>query len=62
MFVNEGDVLAEIYTERDDVLDNAVQRVLDAFSFSDKAVDMPSLITNFLTKDGVEDFDQSLLV
>ena len=62
MFVNEGDVLAQIYTERDDVLDNAVQRVLDAFSFSDKAVDMPSLITNFLTKDGVEDFDQSLLV
>mmetsp|Transcript_23904 Transcript_23904/g.37648 ORF Transcript_23904/g.37648 Transcript_23904/m.37648 type:complete len:142 (-) Transcript_23904:88-513(-) len=61
--VRRGDVLAEAYTERDGVLENyAVQRVLEAFQFSDVEVgDLPLLITNFVTKNGVEEFDQSTL-
>mmetsp|Transcript_20958 Transcript_20958/g.37853 ORF Transcript_20958/g.37853 Transcript_20958/m.37853 type:complete len:507 (-) Transcript_20958:217-1737(-) len=61
MFVRQGDILAEVYTERDCVLDNAVQRVLEAFSFSEEVVEIPSLITNIVTKNGVEPFDQSIL-
>jgi len=62
-FVCRGDVLAEAYTERDGVLENnAVRRVLEAFRFSDVEVgDLPPLITNFVTKNGVEEFDQSTL-
>ena len=61
MFVRQGDILAEVYTERDCVLDNAVQRVVEAFSFSEEVVEIPSLITNIVTKNGVEPFDQSIL-
>jgi len=61
MFVQEGDVLAEVYTEREWALEDAEKRVLGAFSFSDAAVAVPPLITNFVTKDGVEPFDQSTL-
>mmetsp|Transcript_15799 Transcript_15799/g.26978 ORF Transcript_15799/g.26978 Transcript_15799/m.26978 type:complete len:502 (-) Transcript_15799:206-1711(-) len=61
MFVHEGDILADVYTERSAILENAVQRVLGAFSFSEEAVEVPSLITNIVTKDGVEPFDQSIL-
>lgn len=62
MSVQKGDVLAEVHTERDgEVLEHAVQRVLEAFSFSEERESMPPLIVNFVTKDGVEDFDQSIL-
>ena len=61
--VNVGDVLAEVYTDREGVLEDAAQRVLSAFSFSEgeKEVSSPPLITHVVTKDGVEEFDQSVL-
>jgi pyrimidine-nucleoside phosphorylase len=61
MHVQKGDVLAEIYTERGDVLDISVQRVLDAFSFSDEYSIEPLLITHIVDKDGVAEFDQQIL-
>ncbi|KAL7453726.1 hypothetical protein ACHAWC_005376 [Mediolabrus comicus] len=63
MHVVEGEVLAAIYTERgENVVANAVHRVLDSFAFSDDqtTVDLPPLITNFVTSEGIEDFDQSI--
>ncbi len=59
--VQEGDVLAEVYTERKRALEDAEKRVLGAFSFSDAAMAVPPLITNFATKDGVEPFNQPTL-
>ena len=62
MFVNKGDVLAEVYTDRDEeILHNATKQVLEAYAFSDESFELPLLITNFVTKDGVEDFDLSAL-
>jgi pyrimidine-nucleoside phosphorylase len=58
--VVEGDVLATVYTERCDQLPNAVQSILDSCTFSDEAVELPPLITNFVTNEGVENFDQSI--
>jgi len=60
MHVVEGDVLATVYTERGDQLANAVQRILDSCTFSDAQIELPPLITNFVTNGGVEDFDQSI--
>ena len=62
MNVVEGEVLATIYTDRgEDVAANAVQRVLDSFAFSDEqTIDLPPLITNFVTNEGIEDFDHSI--
>ncbi|KAK1740545.1 thymidine phosphorylase [Skeletonema marinoi] len=60
MHVVEGDVLATVYTERGDQLANAVQRILDSCTFSDDQIELPPLITNFVTNEGVEDFDQSI--
>lgn len=62
MSVREGDPLAEVYTDRENgVLENAVQRVLEAFTFSEERVQVPPLIANFVTKDCVEEFDQSII-
>ena len=61
MLVCKGDVLAEVYTERGSALEGAVQRVLEAFSFAEEKVVLPPLITNMVTKDGVEEYDQSIL-
>lgn len=60
LHVIEGDVLATVYTERGDQLANAVQRILDSFTFSDDQTELPPLITNFVTSEGVESFDQSI--
>ena len=60
MSVVEGDVLATVYTERGDQLDNAVQRILDSCTVSPDQVELPPLITNFVTSEGVEDFDQTI--
>lgn len=61
MYVKEGDHLATIYTERSAVLESAVKQVRSAFFFStEKPVILP-LVTHFITKDSVEDFDQSVL-
>jgi len=62
MAVNKGDVLAEVYTDRDEeILHNATKQVLEAYSLSDESMELPPLITNFVTKNGVEDFDLSAL-
>ncbi|KAL7466869.1 hypothetical protein ACHAXS_007143 [Conticribra weissflogii] len=60
-YVENGHVLATIYTERSAVLANATKSVLNAFGFSDEAVTMPPLIANIVTTDGVREFDHSLL-
>ena len=62
MHAVEGEVLATIYTDRgEDVAANAVQRVLDSFAFSDdQTIDLPPLITNFVTNEGIKEFDQSI--
>ncbi|KAL7492504.1 hypothetical protein ACHAWT_002262 [Skeletonema menzelii] len=57
MSVVEGDVLATVYTEREDQLANAVQRILDSCTFSSDQIELPPLITNVVTREGVEDFD-----
>jgi len=59
--VENGQVLATIYTERNTVLANATKSVIDAFSFSEKEVTTPPLIASIVTKDGVREFDHSLL-
>lgn len=62
MYVQEGDVLAEVHGDRDDgLLQNAVHRVLEAFTFSEEQVQLDPLIANFVTKDCVEEFDQSII-
>lgn len=61
MLVEKGDVLATVYTERQAVLENSVLRVKHAFAFSDSRVSLLHLITHFVTKDSVEDFDQSII-
>ena len=61
MFVREGDILATVYTERETVLDSAVERVRGAFGFSDDKVEIRSSITNIVTKNGAELFDQLIL-
>ncbi|KAL7483921.1 hypothetical protein ACHAW6_009566 [Cyclotella cf. meneghiniana] len=63
MHVCDGDHLATIYTERSTVLENAVQRVRSAFSFSNhgEMVALPPLVTHFLTKDSIEPFDDNVL-
>ena len=61
-FVNEGDVLAEIYSERSgEVMENAAQRVLKAVTFSEKPPVIAPLITHLVTKNGSTEFDQSNL-
>jgi pyrimidine-nucleoside phosphorylase len=61
-FVNEGDVLAEIYSERSgEVMENAAQRVLKAVTFSEKPPVKVPLITHLVTKNGSTEFDQSNL-
>ena len=61
MFVKEGDLLAMVFAERDTVLNDAVSRVQDAFRFSKEVVTLPPLIQYFVTKNSVEEFDQSIL-
>ena len=61
-FMNEGDVLAEIYSERSgEVMENAAQRVLKAVTFSEKPPVIAPLITHLVTKNGSTEFDQSNL-
>ena len=60
MYVQKGDVLAEIFTDRDDVLQVSGQRVLDAISFSNEFVNVPPLLTHIVDKDGVTEFDQTI--
>ena len=60
-FARRGDVLAEVHTERGGVLESAVRRVLEAFSFSDEEATPLPLITNLVTKDAVVDFDSTIL-
>jgi pyrimidine-nucleoside phosphorylase len=62
MQVKEGDHLATIYTERAAVLESTVQRVQSAFtiSYNDKEPMLPVLVTHFITKDSVEEFDQNV--
>jgi len=62
MYVVEGETVATVYTERDDQLANAVERILYSCTFSIDQIELPPLITNFVTKEGVEDFDQSIFV
>jgi len=62
MIVQKGDVLAEIYSERDEVMEFSVQRVLDAFSFSNEHVIVPPLMSHIVDKDGVAEFDQTILL
>ena len=62
MNVQKGDVLAEIYSERDEVMEFSVQRVLDAFSFSNEHVIVPPLMSHIVDKYGVAEFDQTILL
>lgn len=61
MFVKEGDHLATIFTERSTVLENAAKQVQSAFSFTANKPIMSPLVTHFVTKDSIVDFDQSVL-
>ena len=60
MYVAEGEIVATVYTERGDQLTSAVQRISGSLTFSDDRVELPPLVTNFVTSEGVEDFDQSI--
>ncbi len=43
-FVNEGDVLATLYTSKEELLDRAEEIYLSALSFSEESVEQPKLI------------------
>jgi pyrimidine-nucleoside phosphorylase len=60
MYVQKGDVLAEIFSDRGDVLQVSSQRVLDAISFANESVNVPPLLTHIVDKDGVTEFDQAI--
>lgn len=62
MNVEKGDHLATIYTDRSAVLESAVQRVQSAFMFSSdwEKAELPPMVSHFITKDSIEEFDQSV--
>lgn len=62
MHVEKGEHLATIYTERSAVLESAVQLVQSTFMFSGDGenTELPSMVTHFITKNSVEEFDQSV--
>jgi len=61
MMVQEADILAEVYTDRESVLSNAVRRVQGAFSFAEQLAEVSPLIAYFVTKDGVQKFDDAMV-
>jgi pyrimidine-nucleoside phosphorylase len=62
MKVKKGDLLATVYTERAAVLEGAVEQVQSTYTFSVDKPALSSLITHFINKDAVEEFDQSVFV
>jgi len=62
MQVQVGDHLATIYTERAAVLQSAVLSVQSAITILVDEVQPapPSLVTHFITKNSVEEFDQAV--
>lgn len=56
-FVNAGDVIATLYTNKADKLEDATNRLLGAYSFSKTEVKAPVLIHAVVKKDGMEVFE-----
>ena len=59
--VNAGDAVATVYGNDSEVVEKAVNRIAKSISYQATEVVVPSLITHFVTKDSVEEFDMSLL-
>lgn len=56
-FVKAGDVIATLYTNKADKLEDATKRLLGAYSFSQTEVKAPVLIHAVVKKDGMEVFE-----
>lgn len=56
-FVQTGDVIATLYTNKEDKLEDATKRLLGAYSFSATEVKAPVLIHAVVKKDGMEVFE-----
>ena len=59
--VGAGDAVATVYGNDYEVVEKAVNRIAKSISYQATEAVVPSLITHFVTKDSVEEFDMSLL-
>ena len=55
-YVNEGDILAYIHYNKEDKLESARERFIDAYSIVDEKVEPKKLVYGVVTKDGIKKF------
>ena len=59
--VTAGDKVATVYGSDANIVQKAADRIAKSISYQATEVAVPSLITHFVTKDSVEEFDMSIL-
>ena len=55
-YVNEGEVLATMYLNKEDKLESAIERFVNAYTIVDKKVEPKKLVYGVVTKDGIKKF------
>lgn len=55
-YVNEGDILATMYLNKEEKLESAKERFIGAYSIVDEKVDPKKLVYGVVTKDGIKKF------
>ena len=61
MKVEIGDILAEVHSDKEGAVEIESRRVLETFRFAKERSEMPPLIVGMVTKEGVADFDETVL-
>ena len=55
-YVNKGDILATMYLNKEEKLESAKERFINAYSIVDEKVDPKKLVYGVVTKDGIKKF------
>ena len=55
-YVNEGDILATMYLNKEEKLESATERFIGAYSIVDEKVEPKKLVYGVVTKDGIKKF------
>jgi len=59
--VNTGDAVATVYGSDTNIVEKAADRIAKSISYQATEVTVAGLVTHFVTKDSVEEFDMSIL-
>ena len=55
-YVNEGDIIATMYLNKEDKLKSAKERFINAYTIVDEKVEPKKLVYGVVTKDGIKKF------